>query len=139
MYKIFINHEAVGNAEVSREGLYYRFRCSCTLPDNGIYRVFVNDGTITKDLGICVPVGDRFTLSSRVPIKYLPGNDFTFSLIPKSSEIPVSTDKPFSHLDKLENSKFQNTDGQAAILIDSVPDQQDNDQSQESLHIWEQP
>ena len=133
-----MNDEIVGKADVKREGLYYRFVCTCMPPDNRVHRIFVSDGTNTRDLGICIPMGERFFLSCRVPIKYLPGESLAFSLVPKQAPIPVYDAQPFPQIDKLDSARFQVTDGQAEILIDSTPDQQGSDPSREFPHRWEQ-
>lgn len=142
MYDIYAGTQVVGRAEVIKEGLYYRFSCKCTLPDEGVYRIMVSDGNNTKDLGICVPTGEWFCLVSRVPIKYLSGDKLEFALVPKDRQelvVPVVTDEPFEDLDKLESAYLQQTDGKSKIIIDPIPSPQDSDPSQESPHIWEQP
>lgn len=133
-----MNTQAVGRAEVKKEGLYYRFFCTCTPPDNGIYRIVVCDGSNTRDIGICIPTGTV----ARVPIKYLPGERLTFSLVPKDRKetaVPVATGEPFERLEQLDNARFQVTQGQPEILIDPAQDPQDSDPSQEPLQKWEQP
>ena len=142
MYDIMMNSQIVGQAEVIKEGLYYRFSCKCTPPNEGIHKIIVSDGKNTKDLGICVPTGEWFCLVSRVPVKNLPGEKLDFMLKlkdQKQTAVPVATDEPFPNLDELDNAYFQESEQGAAILIDPAPGQQDSDRSQESLHIWESP
>lgn len=142
MHDIYAGTQVVGRAEVIKEGLYYRFSCKCTLPDEGVYRITVSDGNNTKDLGICVPTGEWFGLVTRVPVKYLSGDKLEFALVPKDSQvtaIPVVTNEPFEDLDKLESAYLQEKDGKAEIIIDPTLSPQGSDPSQESPHIWEQP
>ena len=142
LYDIYAGTQVVGQAEVIKEGLYYRFSCKCTPPDEGVCRILVSDGCNTKDLGICVPTGEWFCLVSRVPIKYLSGDKLEFLLVPKDrqvSVVPVATNEPFPELDKLESAHLQEADGKTEVVIDPIPNQQDSDPSQESPHIWEQP
>ena len=142
MYDIYMDAQSVGQAEVIKEGLYYRFSCKCRLPDEGIYRITVTDGNNTKNLGICVPAGDLFCLTTRIPKKHFSGENLKFSLVPKDSQqtiIPVETNKPFADLDKLASAHLQESDGKTEIIIDPVPVPQGSDQSQESPHKWEQP
>lgn len=142
MYDIFADTQVVGQAEVTKEGLYYRFSCKCTPPDEGIYRIMVSDGVNTRDLGICVPTGEWFCLVCRVPLKYLSSDDLRFALVPKDSRamvVPVATNEPFADLDKLSSAHLQVKEGVAEIVINPVQDPQDNDLSQESLHKWVQP
>ena len=80
MFDICYHDGVVGNAEVTKEGLYYRFCCVCTPPDKAMYRIHVTDGVVTKDLGICVPEKDRYILVTRVPMKYFKGEELTFIL-----------------------------------------------------------
>ena len=140
MYDILMDTQVVGQAEVTKEGLYYRFSCKCTPPDDGIHRILVSDGNSTKDLGICVPTGEWFCLVCRVPVKYLSDENLQFALVPKEQRgIPVETDSAFAHLDKLDSARLQEVNGKTEILIDPIQDQQDNDPNQEFPHIWEQP
>jgi len=142
LYDIYAGTQIVGQAEVIKEGLYYRFSCKCTLPNEGVHRIMVSDGSNTKDLGICVPAGEWFTLVTRVPIKYLSGDKLAFALVPKDRQVvtvPVATDENFPDLDKLESAYLQDKDGKTEIIIDPILSPQDSDQSQEFPHIWEQP
>ena len=119
MYKITLNGEQVGQAQVEREGLYYKITCICSFPDNEIHKIFVGDGESVVKLGVCVPNGNQFTLSTRVPIKYLPGDDLYFTIASNCpSDIPISSGKPFAYLDKLETARLQITNGQPSIIID---------------------
>lgn len=140
MYDIYMGTQIVGQAEVIKEGLYYRFSCKCTPPDEGVYRIKVSDGYNTKGLGICVPAGEYFCLVTRVPTKYLSGEELEFSLIPKDDQVltvPVASNEPFAELDKLESARLQETDGKTELIIDPIPLQQDSGPSQESPHKWE--
>ena len=140
MYDIYAQTQVVGQAEVIKEGLYYRFSCKCNPPNEGSHRITVSDGNNTVNLGICVPTGEWFCLVSRVPIKHLPGGKLEFSLVPKDREVsavPVATNEPFPLLDMLDSAHLQQIDGITEIVIDPAPNQQDSDLSQESAHKWE--
>ena len=142
MYDILMGTQVVGQAEVMKEGLYYRFSCKCTPPDDTVHRIIVSDGNNTKDLGICVPTGEWFCLVSRIPVKYLPGETLQFALVSKNKQetiIPVATNEPFSGLDKLESAYLQESEEATEIVIDPIPNLQDSDPSQESGNKWEQP
>ena len=138
MYDILMDTQVVGRAEVLKEGLYYRFSCKCTPPDDTVHRILVSDGSNTKDLGICVPAGEWFCLVRSVPVKYLPGERLEFKLVPKDQKalaIPVATDEPFAGLDKLEAARLEQTEDKTMILIAPAPGLQDSDPSQGSPHI----
>lgn len=139
MYDILMNTQVVGQAEVMKEGLYYRFSCKCTPPDDTAHKIIVSDGNNTKDLGICVPTGEWFCLVSRVPIKYLPGENLQFTLVPKNKQetiIPVATNEPFFGLDKLDSAHLQESEGNTEIVINPTPNPQGSDRSQESQNRW---
>ena len=119
LYDIISNGEQIGYVNVEKEGLYYKFVCKCTFHDQNVHRVVVSDGESVLKLGICVPDGDKFTLLSRVPVKYLKGKNLRFWVESNcSSCIPVSSGKPFAQLDKLETARLQITNGQPSIIID---------------------
>lgn len=131
MHQIVWNDERVGYARIEKEGMCLKIHCSCTPPYKGMFRVRVSDDSNSRDLGICVPEGEYFTLSARVPLKYLQGDKLTFRLISaekKAEILPVENGEPFSGLDRLENARLQFVDGQGQIVIDSIQDQPDNDQ-----------
>ena len=136
MFEIFFNEAVTGQAEMVKEGLYYKIHCTCSLPNSGIHRIIISDGEITRDLGICVPVGDKFVLNTRVPVKNIKGDQPKFHLVSgKHTAIPVATGKPFSALDKLETARLQVTNGQPEIITDSVQAPRDSDQNPEYQQI----
>lgn len=132
MYDIIFDNMTVGRAEVKIEGLYYKFVCICTPPNKEVYRIKTSDGETELDLGICVPTGQEFTVITRIPVKYLKGDNLSFRLVSGLKKgIFVATGKQFEHLDKIEAARLQTTNGQPEIIIDSALSQQDSDPSQE--------
>lgn len=121
MFLITFNGQTVGSAEVQTEGCFYKISCSCdALPNRG-NRIYATDGKETIDLGICVPKGNRFVLTKRVPVKRLIWENLRFSIAsadPNVMAVPVETGTAFSKLDKLACGKFSIRDGQPQILID---------------------
>ena len=140
MYEIMFRDKPIGCAEVKREGLYLRFICTCLLPKKGIHRIHVSDGISVKDLGICVPDGEKFILNTRIPSKYFKTDTFSFHLtdgkVTNDITLPVNSDEPFEHLEHLEDAHLEITDGQPAIIL-PVQDQPDSDQIQEYRNISE--
>ena len=143
LFDIFDKESCVGKAQIQKEGMYYRICCTCNIAKPGIHRIVITDGETDVDLGICVPQGEKFTLTSRIPIKFIKGDNKTFHLVrqgehrvipdepEKKREVPVASDKPFSCLDELEKAYFKNEDGNPVVVIDSIQDQPDSDQSRE--------
>ena len=119
MFDIHTGEVVVGSADVKRKGLYYHITCTCKLPSKEIHRVIMRDGCEQKDLGICVPTGNVFTLSARIPVKCFQGDNFAFELVRGTKgEYAISNNMPFPHLDKLEAARLQYTNGQSKIIID---------------------
>lgn len=119
MYSINFNNEPVGKAQVKQEGLYYIIRCQCVVPDKDIYRIVVSDGENDVDLGICVPDGGRFVLTTRVAMKKLSGKHLKFMLSANhTSSFPVENGETFDGLDKLEAARLQRRNGQLYVVID---------------------
>jgi len=124
LYDIYRGEERIGKAQVSREGLYYRFRCCCDLPEGEIYRLMVNCGGKAENLGIPIPSGDSFWLSVRLPVSRFSGGEPTFRALPKEqhSWIPVLTDQPFPYLAELENAVLEERGGEMGLFIpESTP------------------
>ena len=128
LYDIFRNQEKIGKAEVTREGLYYRFRCCCGLPEGEIHRILIRCGDKTENLGIPIPGGDGFWLSVRLPMSRFPDVEPVFYAVSKEERrwVPVQSDIPFSYLSQLENAVLGENNGEMGIFIsESVP--QDSD------------
>ncbi len=94
-FDVFLAERAVGQVTVEPQGLYLRFRCRCSLPRDGIYRLKVRCGGKTENLGVCVPEGDAFGVDVRVPAKHFaPGapefyaDDGRPAPAPKRSVVP---------------------------------------------------
>ncbi len=134
MYEIMFHGEPIGCVEVKREGLYFRFVCSCSPPRKGIHRIHVSDGTTARDLGICVPDGEKFVLNTRIPGKYFKTDTFSFHLtdgrVSNDISLPIKSDEPFGYLEHLDDAHLEITDGQPEIIL-PVQDQPDSDQTQE--------
>ena len=132
MYQIVWKGKPVGDAEVHKEGMFYRVVCKCSLPKDGTFRVIVTDGKNMCDLGICVPNGNGPVCMAHIPCRKLCGNNFSFSLrdANKTSGLPIASNRPFVHLDKLNAARLQFTNGQSEIVIDPNQVPQDNGQNQ---------
>ena len=129
MWDIYYNDKVMGAANVKKEGLYYIIFCECTLPGDGIYRIIVSDGNTERNLGICVPTGNRFTLCARVPVKGLNEEKMTFRLAPKDMRLsyPLETNKPFDPLDQLDSAHLEVSGEGVSVILDPAPIQQDSD------------
>ena len=140
MYDIMLDQNIVGRAEVQKDGLFLVFKCECSLTNRGIYRISVSDGNVNINLGVCVPQGDRFVALKRIAAKRIKGAQLSFSLISNKEAcaenlIPIANDTQFAYIEKLEAARLQIANGQPTILIDSAPNQQDNDPNRTHSHI----
>lgn len=136
-YHIYLGQDKAGEVTVKREGLYYLFQCRCRLPSMPIYCAVLQNGNAQFNLGVCVPEGNIFRASKRIPVKLLDKQEFSFFLIEKQKNptkvVPVDVQKPFRYLEELENAYFQRSNGTAQICIEEVktqdPGQQGSDRN----------
>lgn len=104
-----IGKESVGKAIVEKQGLYYKIRCRCVLPDSGIHRVQANGSAGTVDLGICVPMDTDFGLLTRIPVKTLGTQISRFWIISSKDIQPtkivrIAEGEPFQYIAQLKNA-----------------------------------
>lgn len=122
-YEVFAGETVVGNAELIREGLFYRIRCRCRLPADSMYRLQMTAGDIHRDLGICVPVDGVFGVDTKVSVKLLGAEPRRFSVTDsqKGTEratLEVCAGKPFAFLDRLETARAEVVNGDLRVVID---------------------
>ncbi|MBQ7415529.1 MAG: hypothetical protein IJW14_00650 [Oscillospiraceae bacterium] len=121
-YDIYMGKDVVGTAQVERQGLYYRFRCSCRLSGDTLCRVSVCCNGHHENLGILVPMGDGFGLTKKLAVKKLGKGAFQFRVLPKHRTgewqfVPVYPEEPFGYLTRLQNAFLEVRNGQAGVVI----------------------
>ena len=126
-YPILAGNEAIGTATVTREGLYYRLECHCTLSGEVLYKVLITGDGLHEDLGICVPQGNGFGMRTKVPVKRLAGKCIRFLAVPRHGNFThdvfvVTEGSPFDYISKLENAFLVKRDGQYYIALSQVSD-----------------
>ena len=119
---ILLGGQAVGTAQVSREGLYLAFRCRCHLSGEAVYRLQVRCGDRSENLGIPVPRNGTFELNTRVPAKRLGPGKMVIEAVPKKAEpegmfVPLGAEEPFRYLRRLEEAFLQVREGQVGIIL----------------------
>lgn len=121
VYPIYYGNQEVGEVQAKITGLYYHFLCRCIPPDSALYRIYLLDGTKEENLGICVPDGQYFSLSKKVPMKSINGGQWTFHLRSRASndklKVSVAEDQPFPMLSKLENARLCYENGDPFIVF----------------------
>lgn len=124
IYDIQLGKEKIGKCVVSREGLYYCFRCCCDLTGSVIFRIMVKCGSRTESLGIPVPAMDAFYLTKRLPISRFGEDEPEIYLVPRhpieqDRWIQVKPDEPFGYLKELKNAVLEIRDGVMGLHIKS--------------------
>ncbi len=122
MCEIQLGGQAIGQAEIVKEGLYYRFTCRCRLSGEVVYRLQARCGEMTENLGIPVPEGKDFVLRTRLPIKRLGEGSITVIATPKEAGlegkfVPLSPEEPFQYLRRLQNAYLQTRCGQVGVVL----------------------
>lgn len=134
-YDIYMGKQVVGNAAVEKQGLYYRFDCRCRLSGAVLCRIVAQRGGHHENLGIPVPRGKDFCLSTRLPMKRFPEGVFSFRVLPKHPSgkgvfVEVYPDEPFAYLSRLKHAFLDVQRGQVGVVIpDSESDPQGSDRS----------
>ncbi len=121
-YHIFLGEENVGQAQVEKQGLYYRISCRCDLSGEVMCRVSVSCGGKQENLGLLVPESGSFVLSTRIPVSRLGVGEPEFRVLPRRPEkqgrfIPLSPQTPFAYLHRLENAYLEKRKGQLGIVL----------------------
>lgn len=111
-FTVYREDKSFGSAQVFREGLYFRVSIRCP----GSVRVFLQGDKSVLDLGICVPMEERFGIETRVPVKWV--GEKVLTIRTEEAFYPVSADKPFLHLQQLRSSVFTVRDGLYGIQKD---------------------
>ncbi|MBO5324433.1 MAG: hypothetical protein J6A88_10145 [Oscillospiraceae bacterium] len=121
-YPILFGDKNIGQAQVTRRGLYYHFSCRMQLTGETICRLELCGGDRTENLGIPVPEGKSFVLTKTIPASRLDIGKPTFRLIPKHQSvqgkfIPLSPEEPFAYLSRLKDAYLQRRGEQIGIVI----------------------
>ena len=121
-YEVMFQDNAVGMAQIFKEGLYYRIVCRVMMEQPGYYRLILRCEDNEFDLGLCVPDGKALYLNKTIPIKRLVGDISGFSLthgIQHSHDdfVILNSQKPFSELSRLSDGKFTKRNGIPGILF----------------------
>ena len=112
MYQIFLGKEAIGTAQIEKQGLTYCIRCRCKLSGEVVYKIIAKCGEREADLGILVPENGAFRLTSRIPVKKLGAGEIAFKAVPRHVApdgmfVPITADEPFKYLSRLENAYLE--------------------------------
>ena len=121
-YEVFLNEVSVGTMEVTRSGLYYKLHCICDFPTEEIYRIIVQNGDVTCDLGPCIPLENGFGITTQVPVKRIGEGVLSFFVKSKLETankkfVPVDPNLPFDFLCALDTARFARKNGIPGVII----------------------
>ena len=121
-YEIRMGKEVVGTATVEQQGLYYRFSCKCNISGSVICRVTVSCNGHHENLGVLIPSGSGFGLTTKVAVKKLGKGPFQFRAMPKHQKnegrfIPIYPEEPFAYITRLQNAFLEVRNGQVGVVI----------------------
>ena len=117
-YDILLWDKPVGTAKVSREGLYYRFHCRCSMTEDTLCRVSAGK----ESLGILVPIGDGFGLDTKLPAKRFGEAVPEFRLVPnkpvlEGKFVPIKPEEPFAYIERLKDAYLTQREEQLGIIV----------------------
>ena len=127
-YGVSFGAQQVGKVQLTRQGLYYRFICRCSLSGDVVCRLKVVCGGREENLGVVVPMDGGFGLDTKLPVKRIGEGNMEFYLAPKGVAvtecvqqtgqfIPIYPDEPFAYIARLKKSFFAIQNGQAGVVI----------------------
>ena len=128
-YDVYLGSEVIGKVQVVRQGLYYQFSCRCRLSGDVMYRLGVSCGAKRENLGILVPLGQRFGLDTRLAVKRLGEGSFRFRVLPKHQKavgqfVPLHPEEPFAYITRLQETFLETRDGQVGLVLSAGPSAQ---------------
>ena len=125
-YGIFLGQERIGQAVVTRQGLYYAFFCRLKLTGSVICQLQARVGDRRVSLGVPVPEGGCFVLRRRISAKELGQGDMKLLAVPKHAPVgenfvPLSPEAPFAYLHRLEQAFLTRQKGVLGISFRDQP------------------
>ena len=111
-YPIMFDSNEVGIASVTQQGMLALIQCRCSVADSLKYCIYVGQ----FPLGKCVPEGQLYTLTRRIPMGKLPSEP---SFVMKEQETVGYTlreGEPILCLDKLSTARLVWC-GEKAVLV----------------------
>ena len=122
-YAVLLNGKQVGEVCVSKQGLYYRFQCTCQLQDDAVCRLMVRLKDGRENIGVMIPEGNRVQLDRKLPVKRFPGGSEEFYILRQGERqdkglfVPISSDEPFEYLPKLKDAFLTSQNGKIGVWI----------------------
>ncbi len=124
-YEVRLDEETVGQAQVEKQGLYYRFSCRCRLAPGKLLRLTVRCGEKETDLGVFVPMDGQFGVEKKLPCKQFGTGKPEFYIGSRKQRTettapvfyPVYPEEPFAHIRRLKDAYLETKNGQMGIVF----------------------
>lgn len=121
-YPILLGGQRVGQAQVTRRGLYYHFFCQIKLTGQTLCRLELTCGDKRESLGVPVPEGRVFVVTKTLPASRCGCGKPEFRVLPKHESVqgkfvPISPEEPFAYLSRLKYAYLQRRGEQLGIVI----------------------
>ena len=133
-YPIYFANEKIGSVELKKEGLYCRVYGKCTLTGSVTFMLKGVWKDKTVPLGVFVPEGKFFIVSTRIPLKRLGEGQVQFFAEPKHSTVtdrfvPLSPQEPCKWITRLSQCSYEvRFDQPGLVLTDRSGGPQGSDQ-----------
>ena len=126
-YPVLLGNACIGQACVSRQGLYYQITCSCRLSGEAVCRILVSSGDKEESVGILVPENGKFAVRSRIAASSLGSGVLSFRAVPKLTEIndsfiPIRPDEPFALIACLDEMSLEKRGAVTGLCMNSQND-----------------
>lgn len=121
-YPVWIGDSQIGNAQISKIGLFYEIIAECMLPDTRIYRLQARCASGTKPLGILAPCNGAFSVRAKISADKMPLENIRFFTNPVHGDahlqlMRVCPDLPFEKIDQLEEMNCVVCDGKVFLTL----------------------
>ena len=117
-YPIYDGQTKVGEAEVSKEGMYWRIECCCVPLSGKPEKILLHTQVHTIQLGLCVPDTNGMRILKRIPIKQLLGEQFFFVVDNKTDEaVQFVEGQLFEEIHRLRDARLEIRDGNYFVVI----------------------
>lgn len=118
-YPIWDRDRKVGDAQVSRMGLYYNIHCRLNKTMNGLQRINICSGDRLIDIGICVPINGVLGIDTTIPTRQTGEEELIFRLAGEMYDlIPVSTAEPVMCLSEYKKFRYISVNGMVGITME---------------------
>ena len=115
-YDVIGGGQAVGSAIITRQGLYYHVSCRCRISGEIMFRLIMEMGGTSRDLGILVPMDGQFGINTKVNMKSHSKEKPSFYLKAKREAaddilVRICPEEPFGYLSKLNSAYLVRKNG----------------------------